>query len=200
MSAEEFTKDEEILRMTNLLDNVISDYQDKLKDAEQSVETKESAFYEIGVELAKANKAIKLQHPQKKEEVIAKNKFTALKLNVASKLKKHRSNIDKVVRVAEFCETTHYTKHKERLPSSWSSLYLISGYDEKKLDKLMENSEINSDISRVELAKKLIKKPKKKTHELKIISPKKATKEEIELFEEFLQSNNVFEGWAIKTK
>jgi hypothetical protein len=46
----------------------------------------------------------------------------------------------------------------------------------------------------------LIKKPKKKTHELKIISPKKATKEEIELFEEFLQSNNVFEGWTIKTK
>jgi hypothetical protein len=93
-----------------------------------------------------------------------------------------------------------YTKHKDRLPSSWSSLYLISGYDEKKLDKLMENSEINADISRVELAKKLIKKPKKKVHELKMISPKKITKEETELFKEFLENNDVFEGWTIKTK
>jgi hypothetical protein len=198
MSAEEFISDAEILRMTNLLDDVVSDYQKKLGDAEQSVEAKESAFFEIGIKLVEANKAIKIKHP--KEQAIAKNKFTALKMNVATKLKKHRSNIDKVVRVADFCETNHYKSYKDRLPSSWSSLYLISGYDEKKLDKLMENSEINADISRVELAKKLIKKPKKKVHELKMISPKKITKEETELFKEFLENNDVFEGWTIKTK
>lgn len=64
----------------------------------------------------------------------------------------------------------------------------------------MENSEINAGISRAELAKKLVKKPKKKIHELKMISPIKITKEDIELFREFLESNNVFEGWTIKTK
>ena len=198
MSAEEFTNDAEILRMTDLLDDVVNDYQKKLDDAEQSVEARESAFFKIGVELVEANKVIKLQEPKNKG--IGKSKFAALKINVAAKLGKNRSNVDKVVKVAEFCEKDVYDKYKSRLPSSWSSLYLISGYDEKKLDKLMENSEINAGISRADLAKKLVKKPKKKIHELKMISPIKITKEDIELFREFLESNNVFEGWTIKTK
>jgi hypothetical protein len=198
MSAEEFINDEDIVRMTNLLNDVVSDYQKKLDDAQQSVEARESAFFKIGIELVQANKAIKINDPEKKG--IVKSKFAALKMNVANKLGKNRNNVDKVVKVAEFCETEMYAKYQNRLPSSWSSLYLISNYDEKKLDKLMENSEINAEISRAELAKKLIKKPKKKVHELKMISPKKVTKEDIELFREFLESQNIFEGWTIKTK
>jgi hypothetical protein len=198
MSAEEFISDEDIVRMTNLLDDVLSDYQEKLQDAQISANVRESAFFKIGVKLVEVNKEIKRQEPDKKG--VAKSKFAALKINVSAKLGKNRNNIDKVVKVAEFCETEMYTKYESRLPSSWSSLYLISGYDEKKLDKLMENAEINAGISRADLAKKLVKKQKKKVHELKMISPIKVTQKNIELLREFLENNDIFEDWKIKTK
>jgi hypothetical protein len=195
MSEEEFISDADIVRMTNLLDDVLSDYQEKLQDAQISANVRESAFFKIGVKLVEVNKEIQRQEPDKKG--VAKSKFAALKINVSAKLGKNRSNIDKVVKVAEFCETPHYAKYENRLPNGWSSLYLISSYDEKKLDKLMENSEINAGISRAELAKKLDKKPKKIIYGLKIISPNRMSKKEIDLFKDLIDTNDILKGWTI---
>ena len=164
----EMTDDEEVYKYDEYVSKLIEDYNTSIKQIEENSDLSDSVFFDMGKKLLEVQKKISEDNKDDKE---VKKIFAAFKLRVSKQIKKNISNVDKVYKVAEFCETETYKKHQDRLPSGWGTLYLLLSFkkekngkkelDTTKIDELMSNSEITKDIKRSDLIKKIesIKNP-----------------------------------------
>jgi hypothetical protein len=163
----EFTNDKEVIQYDNEVSNLIDMYNQKMDLARTNSNDSDIAFFDMGKKLIEIQK--KIQSDYKEDSAKSKKIFSAFKLRTSNKINKHISNIDKVCKVANFCETETYKKYANRLPNSWGTLYLLlslidtSNSDTTKLDLLMSDTEIVKDITRSQLAEKIsaIKNPDK---------------------------------------
>jgi hypothetical protein len=183
------------------VDGLIDEYKQKLESSEKSVDESEATFFEIGKKLHQLNLNL-IDEDSGKKQKVAKKKFTKLKENVATKIGKNRNNIDKVVKVAKFVETDDYKTHKKRLPSSWGTLYLVSGLKEKQLETLMSDKEVGNTITRDALAEKIKKikgEGKTQNHRVTIVieGGAEATKEQLLQLQKYLKRE--FKVWVISS-
>lgn len=203
----------EVVKYDEDVSKLIDDYNSKIKEAKDNAELSDVAFFDMGKRLIEVQKKIQGDN---QEPVKAKKIFAAFKLRVSEKISKDISNVDKVFKVAEFCETDTYKKHQDRLPSGWGTLYLLLSFkkekdgkkelDTKKIDKLMSDTEITKDIKRSELIEKInvLKNPKKvikKEIVITIEGEVKLTAEELQQQLQELQKHldEKFNQWKITT-
>jgi hypothetical protein len=195
--------DDEVVKYDDAINSLVTEYKTNIDLAEKSNEASESVFFELGKKLVTIESEILNSHPENK--IKAKKLFAAFKIRTAKKIDKHSNNLDKVVKVAKFCETANYTKYQNRLPSGWGALYLVCGLEDEKLDGLMLDSEINSEIVRTKLAEKVksIKHPEavKKDHKVKITIEGGAepTVEELAKLQKYLKGQKEFKRWQISS-
>ncbi len=164
---ESMIKHEDVTKYDEELSKLIESYNQEIEKIKDDTELSNTIFSDMGKKLIEVEKKIKDDNetPQK-----AKKVFAAVKLRVSQKIHKNISNVDKVFKVAKFCETETYKKYKDRLPRGWGTLYLLLSLkddkkeiDVSKIDNLMLDAEITTDIKRSELIKKIdaIKNPNK---------------------------------------
>lgn len=158
--AKEMTNDQEVIQYDNEVLSLIDTYNKQMELANSSSHSFDMAFFDMGKKLIDIEN--KIENDNGDDKVKSKKVFAAFKIRISEKIKRNISNIDKVVKVAKFCETETYKKYEERLPNSWGTLYLLLSLkdNEKKLDiakidALMSDSEIIKEISRSELMKKI---------------------------------------------
>lgn len=203
----EMIENPEVSKYDNDISELIENYNLKMKAAQDNEELSDVAFLDMGKKLREVEKKIIEDNPAKKTtgtETTAKKVFAAFKLRIAKKINKHPSNVDKVYKVAEFCETETYQKYQNRLPSGWGTLYLLLSLkddkkqlDIEKIDELMLDRTITKDIKRSDLIKKIasIKTPNKIIKQkvtIIIEGGVKPTQEQLEKLQEFLSKTREF--------
>ena len=131
----------------------------------------------------------------KRERNLEDKVFTSLKHSVSKLLDKSSlRNINKVVSIAE-CDIIQ--KHKDKLPKSWSTLYVLSRA--KNLDKLIAKDKVNVNSTRSQVTKLVdtgitVNKPKWVYVEL--ASNQMYTAEELKNLNNALSGS----GWIVKSK
>jgi hypothetical protein len=198
VKADDLLDSEIVIKYTNEITDLLTSYKEKEEQSNTSVEAMDSEFLAIGNKLIGIEESIHKNNPNK---ITARTLFAATKRKVAKLIKKDDSNVEKVVKVAKFCSTSeHYKNNKNKLPSSWGTLYLLTGLDKKQLDSLFEDKEINASITRDALSKKIsaIKNPNNKTiHKISIsVGQEKASDENLNRLKNYLKKN--FPSWEVK--
>ncbi len=199
--------DENVIKYDDDVSKLIDDYNAQIKQAENNAELSDVAFFDMGKKLREVEKKIIADNPAQKTtdtETTAKKVFAAFKKRVSIKINKNISNVDKVYKVADFCETETYQKYQDRLPTSWGTLYLLvslkddkKDLDTAKIDKLMSDNAIVKNIKRSELIKKIngLKNPKKVINQKVTITFEgsiEATQEQLKELQEYLNKNKKF--------
>jgi hypothetical protein len=195
--ASELIDTDEVTKYDNEVTTLIESYTSKSSEVIKDSEKCEDTFLEIGSKLVEIEKTIKREIDNKRT---ARTYFSAFKKRVAKQVNRNESNVEKVVKVAKFCETPSYKNNKDKLPRSWGTLYLVCGLDDAKITKLMSDSEVIHSITRSDLAKKIdfIKNPEKKEEYKVTITVKsghKPTYDELAKLKKYLK--NSFKDWEI---
>ena len=206
----EMTDHQDVTKYDNKLSKFIETYNQEIKKVKDDTELSNIAFFDIGKELIAVQNEI--NNDNKAEPKKAKKVFAAFKLRVADKINKNISNVDKVFKVAQFCETDIYKNHEDRLPSGWGTLYLLLSLkndkkelDTVKIDKLMLDTEITQDIKRADLIKKIdaLKNPNKidkKEVVIKIEGGEEPTQEQLDELQQHLNKTRLFKKqWNVTT-
>lgn len=160
LKAKDMTNDQEVIQYDNEVSSLIDTYNKQIELAKSSSNSSDIAFFDMGKKLIDIEK--KIENDNQENKIKSKKIFAAFKIRISEKIKRNISNIDKVVKVAKFCETETYKKYEERLPNSWGTLYLLfslknneKNLDIAKIDALMSDAEIIKEISRSKLMKKI---------------------------------------------
>lgn len=148
----------------NQIGDALNEYQEKEKVCKEDGEQLNYAFYSIGEKLLSVRGGI---YSSDVTPVEAKKIFSVVRKQVADKVGRHKSNVDKVVKAADFVASPSYKKYKDKLPqvSSWGTLYLFyalrDGKSEEKdggvkfkegvIDEIMQNEEVTATITREKL-------------------------------------------------
>lgn len=212
LKVSEMTNNAEVVKYDDDVSELIEVYKAQVQEAKDNAEMSDVAFFDMGKKLLEVEKKIKNDNAEKD----AKKVFAAFKLRISEKINKNISNVDKVFKVAQFCETDAYKQYQDRLPTGWGTLYLLLSLkkekdgkkelDIKKIDKLMSDVAITKDIKRSELVEKInvLKNPRqviKKEIVITIEGEAKLTAEELQQQLQELQKHldEKFNQWKITT-
>lgn len=165
--AKDMIEDNDVVKYDGELSELIETYNQEIKKVKDDTELSNLAFFDMGKKLIEVEKKIKDDNAESQK---AKKIFAAFKFRVSKQINKNISNVDKVFKVAQFCETETYKKYENRLPSGWGTLYLLLSLkddkkeiDVSKIDDLMLDADITKGIRRADLIRKIekIKEPNK---------------------------------------
>lgn len=165
LTVKDMKDNDEVVKYDGYVSQLVKDYNTSIEKVKENSDESDSVFFDMGKKLLEVQKKISEDNKDDKQ---AKKIFSAFKTRVSEKIKKNISNVDKVYKVAEFCETETYQKYQNRLPSGWGTLYLLLSLkddkkelDTAKIDELMLDGTITKDIKRSDLIRKIesIKNP-----------------------------------------
>jgi hypothetical protein len=194
---------------------LVNDYNRQVKDAKDNATLSDIAFLDIGKKLLDVQKKISQdikREENKEDDQKVKKVFAAFKLRVAEQVNKNISNVDKVYKVAQFCETETYEKYKDRLPSGWGTLYLLLSFKKEKdehgkkefntdaINELMSDFEVTKDIKRSKLIEKIdaIKTPNRVVNKkvtITINDGKEPTQQQLNELQMYLKKK--FKQWEV---
>lgn len=140
-------------------------------EASKATNKSEKSIYDIAKILVNAES--KLTNKRKKY-------FVGLKLETTTKLGSSSRNLNKAIKVSK---DKRIQDNAEKLPNSFSTLYLLTSLTDDQFDKLLTDTDVNSKITRDKFAEKI-----------KAITGKKSIKSDITKLTELLEKIN---GYAL---
>ena len=198
----EMLEDKDVIKYDDEILTLVKEYTENNSLAIESIESSDYKFLEIGKKLLLIEETIAKENGD--NQVRAKKLFAAFKLRTSKKIDKNISNVDKVIKVAQFCQTENYLTYKERLPKGWGALYFLCNLTDGQITTLMEDEEINSTIARHKLVTKInaIKNPEgNKDHKVKIVikGGMTPTNEQLVKLQRYLSNQKEFKQWQISS-
>jgi hypothetical protein len=142
------TADQELPKIKTLeevreeIQKLLKEYNDQNSNNVSIIQASESTLLKIGSELAYVSSNM------------TDKEFKDLKKETADRLGNDKSNIDKVIKISR---NSGIRKYKEKLPTGWSSLYLLCQIEPKDFDSFMAHSDVNTLTTRTELRSKINK-------------------------------------------
>ena len=166
----------------NDFQNEIDAIKEKIEIFQRSEEEADESFLAVGDLLVGVENDKQLQNKA----------FTALKNEVAKSLNNDGiRNINKVVAIAK-CEVIQ--KNKDRLPKSWSSLYLLSRM--KNLEELIESKKVTPVTTRAAISALKEKSPAKPRMVVELNTEGAITEEQVSELKEALSNTS----WCLVKK
>ncbi len=155
---------------------------EKIENFQRSEEEADESFLVVGDLLVDV----------KNDKQLDDKTFTAFKKEVAKSLNNGGiRNINKVVAIAQ-CEVIQ--KNKDRLPKSWSSLYLLIGVD--NLEKLIESKKVTPVTTRAAIRALKEKSPAKPRMIVELNTEEAITEEQLSELKEALSNTS----WCLVKK
>lgn len=166
----------------NDFQNEIAEIKQKIEIFHRSEEEADESFLAVGDLLVGV----------KNDKQLEDKTFTALKKEVAKSLNNGGiRNINKVVAIAQ-CDVIQ--KNKDRLPKSWSSLYLLIGVE--NLEKLIESEKVTPVTTRAAISGLKEKSPAKPRMVVELNTEGAITEEQLSELKEALSNTS----WCLVKK